>query len=79
MKKYKACCVKEEITEHNASIPIEAKITNRLPFISPQTPQKYAPNIIPKKKNCLGFHLYIFHHLYVIIIKKKKEKTLTQC
>lgn len=43
-------CVKQERTENIASKPIEAKITNRLPFMSPQIPQKYAPSNIPKKK-----------------------------
>lgn len=42
-------CVKQEITANNESKPIDHKITNRLPFMSPQIPQKYAPNIIPKK------------------------------
>lgn len=41
----------DEITVHNASIPNEDKITNRLPFISPQTPQKYAPKTIPRRIN----------------------------
>lgn len=48
-------CVRQDRTAHNVSIAIDPKITFRLPFASPQIPQKYAPNNIPKnkKKKCL--------------------------
>lgn len=42
-------CVKQEIIVNNVSIPIDPKITNRLPLKSPKNPQKYAPSIIPEK------------------------------
>lgn len=42
-------CARHEKIVNRASIPIDPKITDRLPFMSPQTPQKYAPNTIPEK------------------------------
>jgi len=49
MKNSPTCCTKEESIVKNVSIPIDPKITSRLPFKSPKIPQKYAPNTIPKK------------------------------
>jgi len=49
MKNNPTCCTKEESIVKQVSIPIDPKITSRLPFKSPKIPQKYDPNTIPKE------------------------------